>query len=121
LYEGLPLPMPRHQTTIPAATTTMEDADGFRAMVASGPYTTRNDLEYQPLADLLDVVGATRPEVVILTEPFVDTSHTLLKEVEDVVLDYTEEDRGSTAVAVRRHVTYETLCAARVAADLEEL
>jgi len=115
LYEGLPLPMPRHQT-IP--TTTMEDGDGFRVMMVSGPYTTSHDLEYQPLADLLDIVSAERPEVVILTGPFVDMTHPLLLEGEDVVLEYMEED-GVTAI--QRHVTYETLFAAKVAADLDEL
>jgi len=91
LIEGLLFPMPRHPTIPATTTTTMEDGDGFRVVVASGPCTTTsNDLEYQPLANLLDAVGTARPEVVVLTGPFVDTAHTLLKEVEDVVLDYTE-------------------------------
>jgi len=51
----------------------------------------------------------------------VDAAHPLLSEGEDVVLDYMEEEGVSTAVAVRRHVAYETRFAARVAADLEEL
>jgi len=115
LYEGLPLPMPRHRT-VPL--TTMEEGDGVRVMVVSGPYTTSHDLDYQPLADLLDIVSAERPEVVLLTGPFVDMTHPLLKEGEDVVLEYMEED-GVTAI--KRHVTYETLFAAKIAADLEEL
>jgi len=67
-------------------------------------------------------VGAARPEVVvILTGPFVDMVHPLLSELEDVVLDFTEEEGVPTDVAFRRHVAYEMRFAARVAADLKEL
>jgi len=114
VWEGLPLPMPRFQVQ----TNKMEDEKGCKAMVVAGPYTTNRDLDYQPLGDLLDIVSGERPEVVILTGPFVDMTQPLLKDGEDVVLEYTDED-GVTAV--QRHVTYETLFAAKVTAELEDL
>jgi len=110
VHEGLP-PLPR---TLPTGDT----GEGCRLMIATGPYTIGTDLDYHPLADLLDMVSVERPEVVLLTGPFVDVTQPLLEGGEGVVLEYVEED-GVTAV--KRHVTYETLFAAKVAAELEEL
>lgn len=44
-------------------------------MVASGPFTTSDSLDYAPLVDLLQRVLTERPDVLILTGPFVDIAH----------------------------------------------
>ena len=44
-------------------------------MMASGPFTSSADLSYQPLEDLLEHVAEQKPDVVILTGPFVDYKH----------------------------------------------
>ena len=42
---------------------------------ASGPFTASADLTYKPLQDLLDHVAEQKPDVLILTGPFVDCKH----------------------------------------------
>jgi len=39
----------------------------------AGPFTSQNDLLYQPLRDLLEIVKRDRPHVLILMGPFLDT------------------------------------------------
>ncbi|GAA5936090.1 hypothetical protein JCM3775_003577 [Rhodotorula graminis] len=48
-------------------------------IVASGPYTTEHDLEYEPLQALLGLVQEERPDVLILTGPFIDSAHPLIQ------------------------------------------
>jgi hypothetical protein len=44
-------------------------------MTASGPFTSSADLTYKPLQDLLDHAAQQKPDVLILTGPFVDCKH----------------------------------------------
>lgn len=44
-------------------------------ITASGPFTSSADLAYKPLEDLLDHVAEQKPDVLILTGPFVDCKH----------------------------------------------
>ena len=44
-------------------------------LVAAGPYTTTDNLDYQPLEDLMRVIAATKPDVAVLAGPFVDATH----------------------------------------------
>lgn len=45
------------------------------ALIAAGPYTTRENLNYEPLEDLLAVVARSHSDVVFLAGPFVDAEH----------------------------------------------
>ncbi|GAA5908020.1 hypothetical protein JCM6882_000201 [Rhodosporidiobolus microsporus] len=47
-------------------------------LVASGPYTVDSDLEFEPLQALVDMAKGEKPDVVILTGPFLDSSHPLI-------------------------------------------
>jgi DNA polymerase alpha subunit B len=47
-------------------------------LVAAGPYTTSDNLDYHPLRQLLVNVYQTRPDVVIMLGPFVDIAHPML-------------------------------------------
>jgi DNA polymerase alpha subunit B len=47
-------------------------------VMASGPFTCSSDLTYKPLEDLLGHVAQQKPDVLILTGPFVDCKHRLL-------------------------------------------
>jgi DNA polymerase alpha subunit B len=58
--------------------------------VASGPYTTSDDLDYAPLKDLLAACRKAKPDAVVLLGPFVDADHPAakandLKEGDEVV------------------------------------
>jgi hypothetical protein len=44
-------------------------------MTASGPFTSSADLTYKPIQDLLDHAAQQKPDVLILTGPFVDCKH----------------------------------------------
>ncbi|WRT64268.1 uncharacterized protein IL334_001199 [Kwoniella shivajii] len=44
-------------------------------VTAAGPFTLEDDLSYEPLAALLDVVIRERPDVLLLLGPFVDCQH----------------------------------------------
>jgi len=47
-------------------------------LAASGPFTVSSDLAYKPLDDLLEHVREVKPDVLVLTGPFVDSRHKLL-------------------------------------------
>ncbi len=51
-------------------------------MVAAGPFTTIDDLTYQPLFDLLSDVQSLHPDVLILIGPFLDVDHPHLSDPE---------------------------------------
>ncbi len=45
------------------------------AIVAAGPFTTSDNLDYEPFDDLLLYIQNAKPDVLILAGPFVDTCH----------------------------------------------
>lgn len=47
-------------------------------MIAGGPYTPETDLSYSALHTLLSSAATQRPDVLILTGPFLDVEHPLL-------------------------------------------
>ncbi len=78
VYSPLPLPF----NTAPAENLLkLQYGDKFcggrplSIIVACGPFTTTEDLEYEPLNDLLTIVRESRPDVAILCGPFVDAKH----------------------------------------------
>lgn len=48
-------------------------------MVASGPYTTEDNLHFEALDEICRRAVETSPDVVILTGPFIDSEHSLIK------------------------------------------
>ena len=63
----------------PFATKLRED-DTMHMVVACGPYTTNDNLSYEPFRDLLDYIGKNRPHLVILCGPFVDSKQSQIDE-----------------------------------------
>lgn len=49
-------------------------------MMASGPFTTSENLDYQPIRDFLGLALSKNPDVIILCGPFVDVSHPKLND-----------------------------------------
>ncbi|KAF8451840.1 DNA polymerase alpha/epsilon subunit B-domain-containing protein [Terfezia claveryi] len=64
---------------------------GLRVMIASGPYTTHDNLDYEPLTELCERARASKPDVLILLGPFIDIDHPMIAEG-DFDLDTTGED-----------------------------
>jgi DNA polymerase alpha subunit B len=85
----------------------------LNVMMACGPFSTSDNLSYQPLQDLLMKVLSSKPDVLVLSGPFVDISHPLLSSG-DVVLD--EEDEDGKTVA-QLNASYEMVFAMRVIRD----
>lgn len=50
-----------------------------RIITASGPYTATNNLDYEPLENLVQHINSEMPHAVILLGPFVDTCHPLVQ------------------------------------------
>ena len=42
---------------------------------SQGPFTTADNLSYQPFEDLLRIALKSKPDLLILVGPFVDISH----------------------------------------------
>ncbi|GAA5988797.1 hypothetical protein JCM11641_004856 [Rhodosporidiobolus odoratus] len=55
------------------------DGNPMSILVAAGPYTVDSDLEYEPLQALIELAQGEKPDVIILTGPFVDTAHPLIQ------------------------------------------
>lgn len=51
---------------------------GASIVVASGPYTFRGNLDYEPLKELLAFCTQQKPDVLLLMGPFVDVEHPLI-------------------------------------------
>ncbi|XP_067170939.1 DNA polymerase alpha subunit B isoform X2 [Apteryx mantelli] len=68
IYEGVPLPF--YTPPEPA-----QDTEQQMVLVACGPYTTSDSIAYDPLSDLVDVIGRDKPDVCILFGPFLDAKH----------------------------------------------
>lgn len=80
ILEPLPLPPP---PMIPEEVYEFQKAleDGPMTMaIASGPYTTEDNLDYEALDELTQKLSERKPDVVILFGPFVDSEHPLVKE-----------------------------------------
>jgi DNA polymerase alpha subunit B len=79
---------------------------------ACGPFTTTDNLEFAPLFDLMNSVTAERPDVVILTGPFVDMDNTLVRSGQTTL----QFQDGEEIL-----VPYEAFFANKVAALIEEV
>ncbi|KAH8407200.1 hypothetical protein KR222_010321 [Zaprionus bogoriensis] len=60
-------------------------------VVAAGPYTHSTDLFYDPLHDLLKYLKEHRPDVLLLTGPFVDAEHKLVGEMAETFDSFFEK------------------------------
>jgi DNA polymerase alpha subunit B len=116
IYEGVANPV----TKTPSKTLlryyhddAFQGGQPLRIMTVCGPYTSSDNLDYEPFLDLVNVINAERPDVAILTGPFVDTRHEAIRTGQTILKDV---DNGTDIV-----VPYETLFAQKVAALLEDL
>jgi len=80
---------------------------------AAGPFTTPDSLDYEPLTDLLLKVLREKPDVLILTGPFVDVSQPLLASG-DVQLIDRDDDNHATGM---HGASYEMVFVERIIRD----
>lgn len=74
LLPGKVLPPPDSPAIIKNAT------GAVQVVVASGPFTTTDNLLYEPLTDLLSVLKENPPHMLILLGPLLDAAHPLVVE-----------------------------------------
>lgn len=60
----------------------LKEGDTMHVVIACGPFTTSDNLAYEPFKDFLDYIGKTRPNVVILSGPFVDSKQAQIDQVQ---------------------------------------
>ena len=65
----------------------VQDGSPLQIVTAAGPFTTADNLDYQPLVDLISYLVEQEPDVVILTGPFVDMRHATVASGNTVVDD----------------------------------
>lgn len=49
-------------------------------VIAAGPYTTSDNMAYEPLKDLITYISTYKPHIVIMTGPFLDSDHMKIKD-----------------------------------------
>jgi DNA polymerase alpha subunit B len=54
-------------------------SDDLSIVIAAGPFTLSNDLNYQPLWELMSQIAEEEPHVLILIGPFLDHAHPLVQ------------------------------------------
>jgi len=80
LWQGAPLPFDDRTADTELSQSEAEAASTPLTIVAAaGPFTTTANLSYQPLADLLDSLRSSPPDVLILMGPFIDVQHPVIK------------------------------------------
>lgn len=84
----------------------------LNVIVAAGPFTTSDNLDYEPFGDLMLHIQLTRPDVVILAGPFVDIRH---PQIQNNHIQLEMED-GSFA-----NVTLTQMFQQRISAMIEDL
>lgn len=85
---------------------------GLKLFCVSGPYTANDNFNYEPLIDLMGSVKVEKPDVVVMTGPFVDMNHPAVQSGEATL----EFEGGDETI-----VPYEAFFANKVANLLEEL
>lgn len=93
---GLPLPFKCTPVEELVQLAEGRSAQGQSYIIAAGPYTTPEDLDYEPLTALLECCTAHRPDMLLLLGPFVDVDHPLIR---GGMLDETFDDVFHSRVA----------------------
>lgn len=88
-----------------------QDGLPVKVLTACGPFTTSDNMNYEPFVDFMNVVMEQSPDVVILTGPFVDMRQETVK-TGNVTLE--GDDNGHLTVP------YEALFANKISGLIEE-
>ena len=97
--------------------TVYQGGSALNIVTAAGPFTTADNLDYQPLQDLLIKVLQDKPDVLVLVGPFVDISQPLLS-TGDVRLSNAVDDGNENAEDAGTHgASYEMVFVEKVVRD----
>lgn len=75
-------------------------------LIASGPYTTSDNLDYDPLNELIAFIIKHKPHVAVLIGPFLDANHDSVQDnsIAETYKSYFEKliDKIMTAIEVSK-------------------
>jgi len=91
-----------------------QEGSALKVLTASGPFTTSDSMSYLPFEDLMHVILEQKPDVVILTGPFVDMRQDAVKSGQTTI-----EVEGDEGRAVERVVPFEAFFANKISAVIE--
>ena len=85
----------------------MEQATELTWFVASGPYTTEDNLDFSPFQALLDTAAEAHVDVLVLTGPFIDIEHPLVRTGDfDLPANYpVSPDKATVTDLFRYHIS----------------
>ena len=89
-----------------------QDGKPLSIVTICGPFTTKDNLNYDPLQDIVYKISTDKPDVVIMCGPFVDGRQPLLQGGEPTIVD----DNGN-----EKKSTYEEIFCEKVSLLLEEM
>ncbi|KAL7453331.1 hypothetical protein ACHAWC_004999 [Mediolabrus comicus] len=115
LIEGVPPPSEKHQARELLDYhhgSERQDGKPLSIVTLCGPFTTKDNLNYDPLQDIVYSISRDKPDVVIMCGPFVDARQPLVKGGEPTISD----ENGN-----ERKATYEELFSHNVSQLLEEM
>jgi DNA polymerase alpha subunit B len=93
--------------------TSYQNGQPVSAVVAAGPFTTSENLEYEPIMTLLAQMLSKKPDVLILIGPFVDITQPLLSSGDVRLLD-----KDNDGDVIGEHVaSYEMVFTERIIRD----
>nr|XP_022332439.1 DNA polymerase alpha subunit B-like [Crassostrea virginica] len=72
LYEGV-------VQSLPSSKSEKADSPDMSVLIAAGPFSTSDNLSFEPLSDLVKYIRKDKPDVVILMGPFVDMKNDLIE------------------------------------------
>ena len=102
LVEGFPLESP---TTSPERlleyhhSKIFQNGQALKVIAAAGPFATSDSLEYAPFVDLMTKIAQDKPDVVVLTGPFVDASQPLLSNGNTIIHDFDLKENATYTAA----------------------
>lgn len=103
---GIPRPLPKtppKQLLEWHHSTYFQNGQPLSVVVVSGPYTTSNNLEYEPLMELLEMVVQSKPDLCVFCGPFVDITQPLLSTPDVMLSTFDENDQ----LVLRHGASYE--------------
>lgn len=121
IIEGIPKPV----LTSPATkllefhhSNLYQGGSALSVVTAAGPFTTSDNLDYQPLQDLLVKMVESKPDVLILVGPFVDITQPLLSTGDVRLPDNVVDDDGNVVESDSTHAaSYEMVFVEKIVRD----
>lgn len=77
----------------------------LEVIVAAGPFTTQNDLHYEPLRNLIELCKLAKPDLLLLMGPFLDAENSQVKtgQLDQAFQSFYEESVSKTVWPTKLH------------------